>query len=293
MSARKSILFIINPHAGVDRVKAIQDAIEQHLDKALFAVEYAYTEYPGHGTEIAREAAQNHKDIVVSVGGDGSLNDVVAGLYGSDTMLGVIPKGSGNGFARSAGIPLKLDKAIQVLNRLNAHALDLGIADGHYFISNAGVGFDAVVTKAFAGNKTRGFRTYVKIIHQHIWKFKPREWVIEIDGERIEEKAFMITIANASQLGYNFFIAPEAKLNDGLLDVVIIKEHPRLMSGLIGLQAFTGALHQSRYVSHYSGKQIRISSPGNDMLQVDGDAKDCGNSIEINVLPKALRVLVP
>ncbi|RQO32163.1 diacylglycerol kinase [Taibaiella sp. KBW10] len=293
MSAQKSILFIINPKAGVDRVKAIQDAIDKHLDKTLFEVAYAYTEYPNHGIALARNAAAANTDIVVSVGGDGSLNDVVTGLQGTKTILGILPKGSGNGLARAAGIPLKLEKALQVINKMNVHALDLGVANGHYFISNAGVGFDAVITKAFTGNKTRGFKTYLKLIHQYIWRFKTREWLIEIDGQQIREQAFMITVANATQLGYNFFVAPEAKLNDGILDVVIIKEHPRILSGMIGLQAFMGALQQSRYVTQYSGKQIKLTNPGNRMMQVDGDALACEETIEINVLHKAINVLVP
>ena len=295
MSARKSILFIINPKAGVDRVKAIKDAIEHTLDHSLFDIRYAYTEYPKHGIALARNAATEGIDIVVSVGGDGSLNDVVTGLYGSNTILGIIPKGSGNGLARSAGIPLKLEKALQVINGMNVQALDIGKANDHYFISNAGVGFDALITKAFEGNNERGFKTYVGLIVRHFRKFEPQEWVINIDGQEIREKAFMITIANAPQLGYNFFIAPQAKLNDGLLDVVIIRKHPAFLTPVIGMQAFMGAIQQSRYVQHFSGRHIRISNPVNEMMQVDGDALSLnyGQSIDISILPQAIKVIVP
>jgi YegS/Rv2252/BmrU family lipid kinase len=295
MSELKSILFIINPKAGVDRVKAIQDAIVNILDKSVFDIRFAYTEYPKHGIELARQAAADHIDIVVSVGGDGSLNDVVTGLQGSDAILGIIPKGSGNGLARSIGIPLKLEKALEVINSFNVQALDVGMANDHYFISNTGVGFDALITKAFEGNDARGFKTYLSLILKHFRRFKAQDWVLNIDGREVREKAFMITIANAPQLGYNFFIAPQAKLNDGMLDIVVIREHPSLLTPLIGLQAFMGAIQESRYVQHYSGKEIRISNPQNSIMQVDGDAVSChaGEPIGISIMPKAIKVLVP
>lgn len=295
MAQLKSILFIINPKAGVDRVKAIQDAIASILDQTVFDIRYAYTEFPKHGIELARKAAADHIDIVVSVGGDGSLNDVVTGLQGSDTILGIIPKGSGNGLARSIGIPLKLEKALEVINRQNVQSLDVGKANDHYFISNAGVGFDALITKAFEGNNARGFKTYLSLIIKNFRRFKAQEWVLNIDGQEIREKAFMITIANAPQLGYNFFIAPQAKLNDGMLDVVIIREHPSILTPVIGLQAFMGAIQESRYVQHYSGREIRISNPHNTIMQVDGDAISCntGEPIGISILHKAVKVLIP
>jgi len=290
----KDILFIVNPRAGVDRVKAIEEALQKHLDHQQYTYRIEETRYPKHGTEIARAAAASGVDVVVAVGGDGSLNDIIQGIRDTATVLGVIPMGSGNGMARSAGIPLKLEAAIKVLNKNNVHAIDTGLVDNkRLFISNAGVGFDAVVTREFSQSKKRGFWSYVGIINKKIWSYKPKEWTIELDGKIIREKAFMITVANATQLGYNFQIAPVALMNDGFFDVVIIKKHPKLLSGIIGLQAFTDTLLNNRYVNHYKAKTVKISNAGNHVMQMDGEAIDCKPTIHIEIQEKSIKLLCP
>lgn len=290
----KDILFIVNPRAGVDRTKAIEEAIQKHLDHKQYTYRIAETQYPKHGTEIAKAAAESGVAVVVAVGGDGSLNDIIQGIRNTATVLGVIPMGSGNGMARSAGIPLKLEAAIKVLNKNNVHAIDTGLVDNkRLFISNAGVGFDAVVTEEFSHSKKRGFWSYVGIINKKIWSYKPKEWSIELDGKIIREKAFMITVANATQLGYNFQIAPVALMNDGYFDVVIIKKHPKLLSGIIGLQAFTDTLLNNRYVNHYKAKNIKISNDGNRVMQMDGEAIDCKPTIRIEMQEKSIQLLCP
>lgn len=290
----KDILFIVNPRAGVDRIKAIAEALQKHLDHKQYSYRIEETQYPKHGTEIARAAAASGVEVVVAVGGDGSLNDIIQGIRNTETILGVIPMGSGNGMARSAGIPLKLEAAIKVLNKNNVHAIDTGLVDDkRLFISNAGVGFDAVVTEAFAHSKKRGFWSYVGIINKKIWSYKPKEWTIELDGKIIREKAFMITVANATQLGYNFQIAPVALMNDGYFDVVIIKKHPKLLSGIIGLQAFTDTLLNNRYVNHYRAKSVKISKDGNHLMQMDGETIDCESTIRIEIQEKSIKLLCP
>ena len=293
MPQKKSILFVINPKAGVDRVKAINKAISATLDQSKFDVELVYTEYAKHGTELARNAAEKGVDIVVAVGGDGSLNDIVSGIYGSKTILGIIPKGSGNGLARTLGIPLKIEEAIAVINQMKLHALDVGKANDHLFISNAGVGFDAVVTKKFEGNEKRGLLTYVKIITQKIWTYKARHWNITIDGQSLREKAFMITVANGKQLGYNFHVAPQAVMDDGLLDLVLIRNFPRIFGGIIALQAFSGILDKSPFVKTFRGKSIQLHSANNTLMQADGDCHTCPETLEMTVMPQPLQVIIP
>jgi len=290
----KKILFIINPRAGVDRSKAIETALQQHLDHQQYQYEIAETQYPKHGTAIAKDAVASGIDVVVAVGGDGSLNDIIQGIHNTDTVLGVIPMGSGNGLARSAGIPLKLEAAIKVLNKNNVHAIDSGMVDNkRLFISNAGVGFDAVVTEEFVHSKKRGFWSYVGIINKKIWSYSPKKWTIELDGKVIREKAFMITVANATQLGYNFQIAPVALMNDGYFDVVVIRKHPKILSGIIGLQAFTDTLLNNRYVNHYKAKSVKISSESNRVMQMDGEAIDCASTISIEMSEKSIKLLCP
>lgn len=288
----KKVLFIINPNSGVDRVKALHHAIEENLDPEKFTFESVYTQYAGHGTELAREGVAVGFEIIVAVGGDGSVNDVIQGLYGSGAALGIIPKGSGNGLARSMGIPLNTEKAIRVLNQMEAISIDLGRADGHLFVSNAGVGFDTVVTQKFAQSQRRGLAAYIGIISKYLWRYRLRSWNIDVDGNRFSRQAFMVTVANGIQLGYGFKIAPPADLQDGVFDIVILNKFPRIMASLIALRAFSGSILQSRYVTYLKGKKIKISHPEMTLLQLDGETYPCGEAVCIEMLPRALRVMV-
>lgn len=287
----KKVLFIINPLSGTNRIKALKNDIEENLDLNSFSYEIVYTEFPKHGTSLASEAANKGFDIIVAVGGDGSVNDVIKGLYGTQAILGIIPMGSGNGLARSLKVPLKEGRAIQLINKLSVCEIDIGKADGHLFASNAGVGFDAVVTNEFSNNERRGFLAYIGIILKNIWSYKPKKWTVEIDGKISTTTSFMLTAANAVQLGYGFQIAPESQIDDGYLDLVNIKKFPVLMASVIALRAFSGTIHKSRFVTTQKIKKVRISHPELNQLQLDGENLPCGNEIIIEVLPKKLKVI--
>lgn len=289
----KKVLFIINPKSGVDRVKAIENLIDGHLDKAKFAAEIAFTQYAKHGTELARDAALRGYNIVVAVGGDGSVNDIIAGLYNTDVSLAIIPKGSGNGLARTLKIPLDTAKAIAVINQEKYSKIDLGEANRHLFVSNVGVGFDALVAKKFAKSNRRGIAMYSWIVIKHLWRYKEWVWELEVDGKIYKEKSFILTIANARQFGYNFQIAPLADLQDGLFDIVILKKYPKILGAFIAIRAFRGTLLKSRFVQYLQGKNVIIRHPALNLLQVDGDVHSCSKEIKITLLPAALNILVP
>lgn len=289
----EKILFIINPKSGVDRVKALQGLIEKHLDHARFTPEIAYTQYAKHGTELAREAAAKGFKTIVAVGGDGSVNDIIAGIYGTDATLAIIPKGSGNGLARSLRIPLDPVKAIELINLGHKSTIDLGRADGRIFVSNAGVGFDALVARKFAKSTRRGMAMYSWIVTKHLWTYKEWQWEIEVDGETLSEKAFILTVANAEQFGYNFRIAPSADLQDGLFDIVIIRKYPKILGSAIAIRAFNGSILRSKYVRHLKGKKVIIRHPKLNLLQMDGDVHSCGHEVSIEMIPAALPVITP
>jgi diacylglycerol kinase (ATP) len=290
----KKILFIINPKSGIDRVKALQNLIAQHLDATQFEYKIAHTEYAKHGTELARKAAtEDGYHIVVAVGGDGSVNDIIAGLHHTNATLAIIPKGSGNGLARSLGIPLDAAKAIQLINAGKQIAIDLGKANDKIFVSNAGVGFDALVARKFAKSNRRGMAIYSWIVTKYLWMYKEWTWDVEVDGLPIKERAFILTVANAAQFGYNFKIAPQADLQDGLFDIVIIKKYPKILGALIALRAFNGTILQSKYVLHFKGRNIKISHPQLNLLQMDGDVYTCENEVNITMIPASLNIMIP
>ncbi len=290
---QKHLVFIINPKSGVERQKEIKQGIDAHLDKQRFSYEIVHTEFAKHGTKLAREAARNGAYAVVAVGGDGSVNDIAQGLTGTDTILAIIPKGSGNGMARTIGIPLQVADAIRTINNDKIVNVDLGYANDRLFISNAGVAFDALISKKFAKSERRGLMVYSWLVTKHMWLYKSWDWEITIDGKPIREKAFMINVANGQQFGYNFKIAPMASYTDGLLDLIIVRRFPKILGGVIALRAMNGSIAASPYVQHFRGKEITISHPSLRLMQTDGDAHACESSIKFTVQPGALRVIVP
>lgn len=291
--SKKHLVFVVNPHSGVDRLKAIQDAVDSTLDKQMFSYELQHTGRPGHGTELAAAAAKAGAYAVVAVGGDGSVNDVMAGLLHTSTALAIIPKGSGNGMARTVQIPLDVVGALQVINKGKINAIDVGFANDRPFISNAGVGFDALISKKFAGNKTRGLLSYTWLVARHLWTYKSWKFKMWIDAEAMEERAFIISIANGQQYGYNFIIAPDARWDDGLLDIVVIRRFPKALGAALVWRAMKGTITDSKYVQHYRGKEISISHPKLKWMQVDGDAHPCGNEVRFRIAPGALQLMVP
>ncbi len=289
----KHVVFIVNPRSGVERQKQIQQGIDTCLDKESYTYEIVNTQYPKHGTTLAREAAEKGAYAVVAVGGDGSVNDVVQGLLGTDTLLAIIPKGSGNGMARTMKIPLDTQDAIKVINKGRAVAMDVAYANGHPFISNAGVAFDALISKKFAKSERRGLMVYSWLVTKYMWLYKNWDWQITVDGKRYNERAFMVNVANGQQFGYNFRIAPMASFTDGLLDVIIIRRFPKILGGMLVARAMTGTIARSPFVRHMTGKEITITNPSLKLMQTDGDAHACEHSITFTISRGAQQVIVP
>lgn len=288
----KHLVFIVNPKSGVERNKQIEDAIDRLLNKERYSYEIKHTERVAHGEEIARKAATDGAFAVVAVGGDGSVNDVVRGLYGSNTALAIIPKGSGNGLARTLSIPMDLDKSIEVINSGIEECIDLGKVNESIFASNAGVGYDALICKKFASSEKRGLSVYIWLITKYLWLYNDWIWEIEIDGKKLSKKAFFISVANGKQFGYNFTIAEHADWTDGLLDVVIIKKFPKILGAILGVRMLLGKLSKSPFVEHYTAKEIVIRHPKLKWLQKDGDPQACSNELHFSIIPKAINVIV-
>jgi len=286
-------VFVINPKSGVERQKEIKEAIDTHLEADRYTYEILHTEFARHGTRLASEAARNGAYAVVAVGGDGSVNDVVQGLLGTDTLLGIIPKGSGNGMARTMQIPLSTSEAIKVINKGNTVKMDVGYANGSPFISNAGVAFDALISRKFAKSEQRGFWMYSWLVTKYLWMYKSWKWNISVDGKQFSEYAFMVNVANGQQFGYDFKIAPMASYTDGYLDLVIIRKFPKILGGFIAARAMNGTINESPYVEHLVGKSITISNPGLRLMQTDGDAHVCDHSITFRVEHAVQQVIVP
>lgn len=268
------------------------DMAAKFLDAAKFNATYVFTEGRGHAYELALEKVNRDSDVLVAVGGDGTINEVASGIGESGKLMGIIPYGSGNGLARSLGISLDDRLAVLALNKLNINRIDSGTFNDRNFFNMAGIGFDAHISTIFANHITRGLAGYVKTAIAEISNYQCQNYILEIDGKRIVRDAFMISIANSSQFGNNAHISPFASLRDGLLDVVIIKPFPLYQFPILGYKMFNRSTHTSNFVEIMKGKDIRIIREGSGAIHIDGEPCSMGSELRIKVKPLSLAVLV-
>jgi YegS/Rv2252/BmrU family lipid kinase len=286
----QKVLFIVNPVSGGKDKGRILKIIGKELDRSRFEYHVATTEYAGHGREIARDC---DADIVVAVGGDGTVSEVAQGVAGTSKTLGIIPCGSGDGLALHLGISRNPVKAVRQLNDSKAVRVDYGTVDGRDFLCTTGVGMDAQVAWEFANSGSRGLRTYVSKTLS-VWRsFVPDKYSLEIDGVRHEVTASFITVANVNQWGNDAVIAPEASVTDGMYDIVIL--HPFRFWNIPGLalSLFTRRFTHNGKVSLFHGRDILLHREKADPAHVDGDSVGMGTDIRIGIHPSAISVLVP
>ena len=293
MNKRKQILAIINPVSGIGSKDKIPRLIETVVDHELNDVSVVLTEYPGHGHELAAQAAQAGVDIVVAIGGDGTINEVGSGLCQSSTALAIVPAGSGNGLARHLRIPLNASRALQVLNSGTVGQFDYCTVNGKPFFCVCGMGFDAAVSDKFAHEGTRGFITYIKTALTEYIKYKPQAYKIDIDDKGMTDKAFVIACCNAAQYGNNAFIAPRATMQDGLIDVTVMHPFNPVASPLLGARLFLRQLGQDNHVSIYRGKHVVIERRHDDVIHIDGDPVMMPARVTIENVSKGINILVP
>jgi diacylglycerol kinase (ATP) len=289
----RNILFIINPISGVGKQRDIEKQLDSYVDKENYNFEVAYTEYAGHAVEIAQSAVDRDFDIIVAVGGDGSVNEVARGVFGSKAALGIIPTGSGNGLARHLGIPVDIRKAIDIIIEGKKMLIDTASINDELFVSIVGIGFDALVAEKFAGHKQRGFFTYAKIAASEYLFYRSKKFILYIDGQRIKRKAFFISIANAGQFGYNAVISPNALINDGFIDICILKKVPLYAAPFVIRRLFSNSIDSSKYIEIIKAKEVRIIKNIKHKIHIDGDPASSSNELLIRVQAKSLSVVVP
>jgi diacylglycerol kinase (ATP) len=289
---KQNCLFIINPISGSGKQQEIPDFIHKHLDSQRFAYETITTEYAGHAYELAAQHNQDF-DLLVAVGGDGTVNEVASGLLGKSAALGVIPLGSGNGFARHLGIALQVGKALKQLNISQRESMDTGLLNQKPFFNVSGVGFDGQVSKSFAEQLTRGYMTYARCVMSELQTYRPKKLSYILNNQEVEGEFFLIAFANTTQYGNNAVIAPQANPQDGLLDVVIIKAFPPLYLPVITLMSLFRALHHSPYVEIIKTSSILLHNPEEAPVHIDGEFLSRDPKIEVSARKASLQVMIP
>jgi diacylglycerol kinase (ATP) len=290
---KQNILFIINPISGGKSKAGLPGIIDGQLDRSQFSPNYAFTEYAGHAAEIAEEALQKSFDVIVAVGGDGTINEIASVVKKYGKTLGIVPFGSGNGLARFLKIPMDTRKAIQLLNNYTVKCIDTAVFNGKDFYNIAGVGFDAHISSVFASDKGRGLAGYVRLGLKEVLRYKPAHYKINIDGKIFERKAYAVSIANSSQYGNNAYISPHASVTDGLLDVCIIKAFPIYKLPLLAFYVFGKKTDQTEMVEIIQGKDIQILRAEEGAVHIDGEPFFMNKEIKVYIEPLSLNVIVP
>ena len=282
--------FIVNPISGNGKNKDIDILIGKYIDRSKFSHEICWTRREGDASKLSKEAKEMGIDVVVAVGGDGTVHEVGNALIGSNTALGVIPTGSGNGFARHCGIPCNPKQAIELLNKASVHQVDTVKINEDHFLNMAGIGFDAHIAHEFSKNEGRGFLNYLKLVLKNFQSYKPNEYKLTIDGKEMHRHAFLISFANSSQYGNNVLISPKSKIDDGLFETVILKPFSWISIPYLLTQLLTSNINHSKCMEIISGKEVIIDG-GPFQLHLDGEPAVSHDKIHLTIHPLSLKVL--
>jgi diacylglycerol kinase (ATP) len=289
----ENIRFIINPISGINRnPRKIVNWIKSAFKTTRIQFEIAYTECAGDGTRLAAESIEKQFDMVVAVGGDGTINEVGRALINSEVTLGVVPAGSGNGFARNFKIPLDQNAALRMLLDPEIRSIDVGKINDHHFFNVAGLGLDAEISRNFEEFGVRGPLPYFLVGTRSFMLYQPVPVKLIFDDQQLEFQPLLISIANAPEYGNGAIIAPDALPNDGILNVVILEKMPLWKAVPNLYRLFNGTIGQIEGFHSYQIKEMIIERPSPGPIHTDGNPHMEGTELKIEVIPKALKIVV-
>lgn len=292
-NSSKLVYAIINPISGLGSKRKIPKMIEDMCALEQCELKVLFTEYGGHASELTKLALEAGADIIIAVGGDGTVNEIARSMLHSSAVLGIIPKGSGNGLARELHIPMDTKRALDLIFKGNIMTIDCCRANDRVFFCTCGVGFDAAVSQKFASEKRRGSLTYIKNTIEEYLSYRPEPYEVLIDGTTIKEKAFLIAVANASQYGNNACIAPHANIQDGMMDITILAPFDFRYIAPLAIQLFTRQIDRNSKIKTMRGKRATIIRQKPGVMHLDGEPVMTDTQIEIEVLPAVLKIVTP
>jgi diacylglycerol kinase (ATP) len=291
--SKEDILFIVNPAAGKGNYKYSISMIYEHIDQNKYNILIEITGYKGHAYKIAEHYKEKGIKNIVAVGGDGTINEIGAAIISTGICLGIMPRGSGNGLARYLSIPPNARKALKIINDNKARIIDSGKINNKYFFCTSGVGLDARVGIIFDKSKKRGSINYFKATVSEFLAYKPKKYKLKIDNNRRKVRSLLITFANAGQYGNNVYISPDARIDDGLLDLCILKPFPKSFMLPIGLRLVSKTLNKSKYLEVIKCKEVILKRKKNIKFHYDGEPCKAGKKIVVKILPASLKVMIP
>ena len=296
---QRRLLFFINPISGTKNKKNLVDLIEKKCASNQVVFEITHTNKEGDYQYLPEKIATEKITDVIICGGDGTIKQIASYLLNTDVNVGVVPAGSGNGLALGSGIGANFDEALDIIFKGKTEYIDGFYINGQFGCMLTGVGFDAAVAYEFSKQKTRGLFPYVKLSLQHFFKAKGYPFVIEWNGNKLETKALFVSIANSNQFGSRIKIAPKATLSDGLLDVIVVNSKNKIVTALSLLyQIGLGKIQEekkikNKNVGYFHTENLTIQNPEMAPLHIDGEPVETSSLLEIKIIKKAIRLLLP
>ena len=291
LEQKLTIWFVINPISGTRKKKKLPRLIRKYLDHDVFSYTIHYSRYKGHLSEIAIDAVQKNIDVVCAIGGDGSVHEIGINLIHSKTTLAILPWGSGNGISNHMGIPLRTIKALQCINRYHSIEIDTVSVNDSYFLGIGGYGIDAFIAKKFDQEKKRGLKAYIKHTVKEFYKFQPIDVSIQIGEERKNVTAFLLSVANTSEFGNRFALSPKSSVQDGTIEMIIVKPFPKWTSPFIVAKFLRRKGDKSKFVEIISFKKA-VLKLNDDLAHYDGEHIKENRTINIEVVPRSLKIIV-
>ena len=293
MDNERKILALINPISGTLNKDSLPKSIDKIIDSEKFEIEIKYTEHANHAYELSKEAAANGYYGVLAIGGDGTVNEVASALCDTETALGIIPLGSGNGLARHLRIPLNIDKAISIINENHIENFDYCTANDRKFFCTCGLGFDAQVSSTFAKRGKRGPVGYFQSAISEYIKYRSQTYKITSSNGIITEKAFIIACGNASHYGNNAYITPNADMQDGEIDVTVMLPITPFDTAMLGLLLFSKHIDQDVNIISFRTADLSIERESEGIMHLDGEPVNMPKTIEIKCHKGGLKIFVP
>lgn len=294
MNNLKRLFLIINPISGTRSKQGLEETLVGRLRDKGFDVDVDYTTCSGDATQFARYAVAHDYDGVLACGGDGTVNETARAMVGTGVAMGIIPAGSGNGLARHLKIPVDPLASLEIIGERHVVDCDYGTANGQPFFCTFGVGFDAAVSDRFAASPSRGKMTYIRSALHEFLNYKSRAYRIIADGEKINDDALIVAVCNANQYGNNAYIAPDASIVDGKLDLVIVPRLPRVAMVALSMEMFAGTLSTSRLLIKRKVSKVEIMRNEPGPAHLDGESfRDAGNNITLECHPGCLKLFTP
>ena len=294
----RHIVFLLNPISGRGKRAILEPQIRRYARDKGVSYSIQDTTADGRYPDLEQEIQRGRVTDVVVAGGDGSISAVTAALRHTGVRFGILPRGSGNGLAYAAGIPISLEAALEVVFTGHAEAVDGMEINGRFSCMLSGIGFDAEVAHAFAREKTRGFWTYARLSLNHFFTAVPYPFRLRLPQNTWNTEAYFISLANANQFGNQFTIAPKARLNDGLLDVVIVQKMRKwqILLAIIHQVRFGDvkeSLFREKSIAYFQTDSLVIENPRLAPLHIDGDPAETFECLQVRVIPAAFQLLLP